>query len=873
MKDTNRLRSWSRSGRLLASGSDDTHLNIYSYQPDSSTAPFALNTTILTGHRNNIFSVKFMPYSNDRTLVTAAMDGQVRIFDIDYASSAPNNIESSSAFSARSRRSGNFFSGVPYLSEHNTNGRCYRSHTDAVKRIVTESSPYLFLTCSEDGDVRQWDLRQPSSAYPSHRSNVPAPLISYRRYGIDLNAISCSPSQPHYIALGGGHPHCFLHDRRMLGRDCSMERGTPSGSPRSSRNRDAEFGAATRCVRRFAPEGRSRMGIEEQESFITCCKISDYNPDEMIVSWSGDHIYSFDLLRSADALDNEARESGAANNKSRKRKTSKSRKRKRQLGTSTSSGGSSNRHQSRQRSTGLGDANTSNLPDPISGAREEAIDTARYSVTSDTQSLSLRIASSLVNIRKALFSLEASVREATTSLSDTGPTPVTESFSLALGEASTCLYQMDNVMKSWAYPINPTEETVAVQHSLRRDRGLAWMFVQAAGVLAQNLGASISVVPGERRFEMGQFENILPPPAHNVDVDPVVRFCYSFLKAIILWLNGGRPTLLAGFKNYGSRRWNANYATQPEIPETADDNAIDDILIPHLLALASNSPVVNVDASRFEHDASRILFQTQESAVMAFKNATRARLVDFQDTGTDADGRPVMNRAEAKNFWALKVGRGVLMEGSSDVNFLFTRQAFGGVRIPAAYNSDSEGDSDSDLERSQDDIEPDEPPFNLEGLSPLVGLPSGVVGLPPGLVSESDFHDSNESSSEGGDDEGEDESEDDDDDDDDDGDTVAGDVPSDDDYSDIDTYISRRGLRSRKGEAESDVPCSSHKRVYRGHCNISTVKDVNFFGLNDEYVVSGSDSGHLFIWDRESSNLVNILRADGSTVNVMEGML
>lgn len=25
------------------------------------------------------------------------------------------------------------------------------------------------------------------------------------------------------------------------------------------------------------------------------------------------------------------------------------------------------------------------------------------------------------------------------------------------------------------------------------------------------------------------------------------------------------------------------------------------------------------------------------------------------------------------------------------------------------------------------------------------------------------------------------------------------------------------------------------------------VKDVNFYGLNDEYVVSGSDCGHLFI--------------------------
>jgi len=56
-----------------------------------------------------------------------------------------------------------------------------------------------------------------------------------------------------------------------------------------------------------------------------------------------------------------------------------------------------------------------------------------------------------------------------------------------------------------------------------------------------------------------------------------------------------------------------------------------------------------------------------------------------------------------------------------------------------------------------------------------------------------------------------------------------------------------------------------------GHCNVRTVKDVNFFGLDDEYVISGSDSGHVFIWDRQTSELVNILEGDGETVNVIQG--
>lgn len=37
---------------------------------------------------------------------------------------------------------------------------------------------------------------------------MPPPLISYKKYGLDLNSISCAPSQPHYIVLGGAHLHC-----------------------------------------------------------------------------------------------------------------------------------------------------------------------------------------------------------------------------------------------------------------------------------------------------------------------------------------------------------------------------------------------------------------------------------------------------------------------------------------------------------------------------------------------------------------------------------------------------------------------------------------------------------------------------------------
>lgn len=49
------------------------------------------------------------------------------------------------------------------------------------------------------------------------------------------------------------------------------------------------------------------------------------------------------------------------------------------------------------------------------------------------------------------------------------------------------------------------------------------------------------------------------------------------------------------------------------------------------------------------------------------------------------------------------------------------------------------------------------------------------------------------------------------------------------------------------------------------------MKDANYFGLQDEYVVSGSDSGHVFIWDKKTTELVNILKGDKEVVNVVQG--
>lgn len=51
-------------------------------------------------------------------------------------------------------------------------------------------------------------------------------------------------------------------------------------------------------------------------------------------------------------------------------------------------------------------------------------------------------------------------------------------------------------------------------------------------------------------------------------------------------------------------------------------------------------------------------------------------------------------------------------------------------------------------------------------------------------------------------------------------------------------------------------------RRYSGHKNSDTVKQVSFYGPKSEFVVSGSDCGHLFFWGTESTNVLKVFKAD-----------
>ncbi|CAL8103437.1 unnamed protein product [Calicophoron daubneyi] len=70
-----------------------------------------------------------------------------------------------------------------------------------------------------------------------------------------------------------------------------------------------------------------------------------------------------------------------------------------------------------------------------------------------------------------------------------------------------------------------------------------------------------------------------------------------------------------------------------------------------------------------------------------------------------------------------------------------------------------------------------------------------------------------------------------------------------------------------------DVRHPSHPYLhkYSGHRNMQTIVSASFFGPNSEYVVSGSDDGFFYMWDRESEGIVQWIHADvDGAVNVIE---
>ncbi|KAI0340937.1 WD40 repeat-like protein [Trametopsis cervina] len=249
--------SWARNGEILLSGGDDTTVRLWKIDPfdQSKEYPFVCDAVIRTGHRNNIFNAQLLPHS--ARLATVARDGQVRIADIgDCFQQVGSGREA-------------------VYTTRQTNLRVLRCHKDAVKRIITEESPDLFLTVSEDGTVRQHDLRVHHTC--GSNGTCPTPLVQMPH---ELSTLALSPLTPYQLVVAGDSAYGYLFDRRQSRRHMRADWGM---SP------DNE--GLTTCVRRFGREPRS-FNPRRATTHITGARMAESNGHE-VYPYSSDAIYLY----------------------------------------------------------------------------------------------------------------------------------------------------------------------------------------------------------------------------------------------------------------------------------------------------------------------------------------------------------------------------------------------------------------------------------------------------------------------------------------------------------------------------------------------------------------------------------------------------
>ncbi|KAF3937199.1 hypothetical protein ABW19_dt0204113 [Dactylella cylindrospora] len=888
--------SWSQSGNLLASGSDDTHVNIH--QRSSSVSTFSFTHSILTGHTQNIFSVKFMPHSGDRTIVSCAGDGEVRVFDVNYSATSIDTANSS--FSRSSDQTSK-------LHHAETNARVYRSHRDRVKRIVTENSPHLFLTCSEDGDVRQFDTRAPSeprtgrwsrfSRDDDDYSDGPRPLISYRKAPLDLNTISVATSQPHYLALGGSHLYCFLHDRRML------------------REKDNE----PMCVKRFAPrEDEPWADRGSRGGHITACKISDYCPNDLVVSWSAGGIGGFDINRSPDALDVASApkttpsilESVGTRVKKDKKAKGKATAKVRisdpiSEGSASGSGSSKlkRKRKAASRTSSMGSAELE-WRASMSPRRSRPSDDGDISVE-DIEKTAFRIACSFVEARKILYQVKTPTNESDKPHSQ--PNTVLEPFTKCLGMVDDFIAEHDGIVIATPSSVIEQQSTPMIletplpnnEETLRRRRQDGRRYLQAMGALTKLLYAPSDETLSEKTKRM--FDKVDPTPIGKPE------WAYDYLRVLVEYLKGG----VAGVERY----WNVS--THDELAEKLktllesasgdEDDMIDSIhpsfpgflneksatrsLTTHLLAMEPGSTEVPWEVKRrwgWVHGRS-ILAKAGENIDYAFMESSFGGLsdeeLDLEDEIEKAlrerntiTERPIrariMDVVRKDEELARQEARSSERDGNGDIGEEAALMDEDEIEEEIEIGDDSMQSSDSS---DGDHLEAAESARTSAILNSIMGMSAHV----------DDTNEEEDEDSEGEDDADDDSSDDemqDYDDDGDDNDEEDDDEGEDEDIPfNVEDIAARRRRRLRnvqriktvtrnnRNRLQAHASLEENTRLYRGHCNVQTVKDVNFYGLQDEYVVSGSDCGHVFIWDKETTELIQILHGDSSVVNVVQG--
>ncbi|XP_062210870.1 uncharacterized protein LOC133912241 isoform X2 [Phragmites australis] len=177
--------SFNPSGDLLVSGSDDTNIILWDWLAKTKKLIYP------SGHQENVFHARVMPFTDDSTIVTVAADGQVRVGQLKEGGGVTTK----------------------QIGEHDA-----RVHNLAVE----PGSPFAFYSCGEDGLVQHFDLRSDSAT-----KLLTCYSFSNSRRRVRLNTIAIDPQNPYYFLIGGSDEYVRLYDMRRFQLDDTRNMNQP----------------------------------------------------------------------------------------------------------------------------------------------------------------------------------------------------------------------------------------------------------------------------------------------------------------------------------------------------------------------------------------------------------------------------------------------------------------------------------------------------------------------------------------------------------------------------------------------------------------------------------------------------------------------
>ncbi|KAG2440796.1 hypothetical protein HXX76_003651 [Chlamydomonas incerta] len=204
--------SFNPAGDLLVSGSDDQAVMLWDWRRGVRRLRYE------PGHTNNIFQARFLPGTHDKTLVSCAADGQVRVTYFREGAGRPTT-KRLHRHSGRAHKIA-LQHASPYDAAAFGSG-------SATATAGSGGGPPCFYSSGEDGDICFFDLRVTDSealgvmAATAGTGEAGSDARGRRRFSrsrtvIDINAIHVNPARPWQLVVGGSDECVQLYDVRVL---------------------------------------------------------------------------------------------------------------------------------------------------------------------------------------------------------------------------------------------------------------------------------------------------------------------------------------------------------------------------------------------------------------------------------------------------------------------------------------------------------------------------------------------------------------------------------------------------------------------------------------------------------------------------------